>query len=261
MTTQVHIDVVAIEEAFVAHWTNYGQAPGGVFHDDGDLVWTEAPVSQLPYNVVLRTRLGSNAEERIDQVTRHFRERRVQFLWLVHPTAKPHNLAERLTAQGLSLVEHATGMALDLRSWSSCRSASQGPITYREVKDEPDMRAFEELIADYWELPEQSYPYVFAMNRWVFESGDRGVRWVAYRDGQPVGKAYLSYRGVEDTAAIFAVYVRPAARGHGVARTLSELAIERAAETGRRRVVLHERCTLHVYATSALHGMPPAQGQ
>jgi len=272
MTIGAHADVAAIEEAFVAQWRNYGHAPGGVFHEEDDLVWAEAPVPQLPYNAVLRTRLGRDAAERIEQVLRHFRQRAVQFLWLVHPTAQPENLAEQLAARGLSLVEHATGMSLDLTSWNASPSPSQGPITYREVTDEQGLRAFEELMAAYWELPAESHPYVFGMNRWADALGDRGVRWVAYRDRQPVGKAYLSYLGCKDTAAIFGVYVRPTARGYGIASTLTALAIDRAAELGRRRVVLHasemavhvyrrlgfiERCILPVYATTALHGMQP----
>jgi hypothetical protein len=81
------------------------------------------------------------------------------------------------------------------------------------VTDEQGLRAFEELMAAYWALPEESHPYVFGMNRWAYALGDRGVRWVAYRDRQPVGKAYLSSLGRKDTAAIFGVYVRPTARG------------------------------------------------
>lgn len=246
--------------------------PAGCFTKEDDLVWTEAPVPQLPYNAVLRTRLASDAAERIEQVVRHFRQRAVQFLWLVHPTAQPANLAERLTARGLSLVEHATGMALDLTSWSAQPGPAKGPIAYREVKDQEGLRDFEELMAAYWELPPESHPYVFEMNRRAYALGDRGVRWVAYHDNRPVGKAYLSYLGCKDTAAIFGVYVRPTVRGYGIASTLTALAITRAAALGRKRVVLHssemavhvyqrlgfiERCTMPVYATTALHGMQP----
>jgi hypothetical protein len=38
MTTKAHADIAAVEEAFVAQWSNYGHAPGGVFHDEDDLV-------------------------------------------------------------------------------------------------------------------------------------------------------------------------------------------------------------------------------
>jgi ribosomal protein S18 acetylase RimI-like enzyme len=267
---EVHADIEAIEEAFVAQWTNFGHAPGGIFHEEGDLIWAEAPVPQLPYNAVVRTRLGTDADARMKQVIRHFRERAAQFLWLVHPTALPDDLTERLVAQGLSLVERATGMSLDVTSWSDAPNPMKGPITYREVADEQDLQAYEKLMDAYWELPEQSHPYVFPLSRWVHQSGNRGARWVAYRDGQPIGKIYLSYLGTKDTAAIFGVYVSPTARGYGIAGALTKLAISRAVKLGRTRVVLHssemginlyrrlgfiERCILPIYATTALHSV------
>jgi ribosomal protein S18 acetylase RimI-like enzyme len=270
MTTGPHAEVEAIEEAFVAQWSIYGYAPGGFFHEAADLVWAEAPVPQLPYNAVLRTRLGADAAERIDQMVEHFRARAVQFIWLVHPTAQPVDLAEQLTARGLSLVEQATGMALDLTSWRISPQPSGEAVTYREVNDEQGMRDFEELMAAYWELPEESHAYAFGMNRWAYKLGDRGIRWVAYRDGEPVGKIYLSYLGVRSTAAIFGAFVRPTARGLGIASALTRLAIDRAAELGRKRVVLHssemavnmyrrlgfmDRCVLPIYATTALHSV------
>ncbi len=263
--------ITAIEDALVAQWSQFGRAPGGTWHEERDLLWTEAPVSQLPYNAVVRTRLGSDAQERIDRVTAHFRERGVQFMWIVHPTATPRDLGDRLGAAGLSLVERATGMSLDLASWKKPAEPPAGPVVYREVQDEQGLGAFEELMLAYWELPAESHAWALSLSRWAHETGLPGVRWVAWKDGQPVGKAYLSLSG-PDTAAIFGVYVTPAARGHGVARRLNELAIERAADLGMKSVVLHssamavnvyrrlgfvDRCALSVYATGPLHGAQP----
>jgi ribosomal protein S18 acetylase RimI-like enzyme len=270
-----HADIEAIEQAFVAQWSNFGHAPGGIFHEEGDLIWAEAPVPQLPYNAVIRTKLGMDAEARIKQVINRFRERAAQFLWVVHPTAQPDDLIERLVAKGLSLVECPTGMSLDLTTWSDAPNSMKGPITYREVTDEQGLQAYERLIDAYWELPEQSHPYVFGLSRWIHASRDRAARWVAYRDRQPVGKIYLSYLGAKDTAAIFGVYVSPTARGYGIASALSKLAISRAAKLGRTRVVLHssemainvyrrlgfiDRCVLPFYATTALHSLQPMLG-
>jgi ribosomal protein S18 acetylase RimI-like enzyme len=267
-----HADIDAIEQALVGLWSNFGHAPGGIFHEEGDLIWAEAPVPQLPYNAVIRTKLGMDAEARMKQVINRFHERAAQFLWLVHPTAQPDDLTERLVAKGLSPVDCATGMSLDLSSWSATTNSMKGPITYREVTDEQDLQAYEQLLEAYWELPEQSHPYVFRLSRWVHASGDRGARWVAYRDRQPVGKIYLSYLGAKDTAAIFGVYVSPTARGYGIATALTKLAISRAAKLGRTRVVLHSsqmaidiyrrlgfsvRCILPIYATTALHDVQP----
>lgn len=69
------------------------------------------------------------------------------------------------------------------------------------------------------------------------------------------------------------MYVDPAARGLGIAAALMDLVLERAAADGRRRVVLHSsgmaielylrmgfaaRCSLPVYATTALHSLQPS---
>lgn len=267
-----HPDVEAIEDAFVAQWSIYGRAPGGIFCDDGRLTWTEAPVQELPYNAVLRTRLDGDAGASLDTLIRRFRARRVQFLWLVHPTATPRNLAALLSDRGLTRVDCATGMSLDVSGWTMATAAHSNAVEYREVTDEQGLRDFETLMAGYWELSPSSRSYVFGMDRWAFGAGDLGVRWIACMHGEPVGKAYLSYLGPEDTAAIFGVYVAPRARGHGVADALTRLAIDRAAATGRRRVVLHSsdmalgiyrrlgfeaRCKMPIYATSPLHRAQP----
>lgn len=263
--------IEAIEEAFVTQWANFGRGPGGSLHEEDGLEWVEAPVPQLPYNAVLRTRLGERAEEQIEGLITRFRERDVQFMWLVHPTARPGDLAERLETRGLALVEHGTGMSLELGSRQP-QPEEPSQIIYREVTDEDGMRAYEDLITSYWELREESRAYVFGVNRWADEQG-LGVRWVAYLDDRPVGKVYLSWSGLDDTAAIFAVYVHPSARGLGAATRLTELAVERAAEDGRSRVVLHssegavnlyrrmgfvEHCGLPVYATTSLHSLQPS---
>ena len=272
-------DVEAIEQAFVAQWAHFGQGPGGGFHDDGEITWIEAPVPELPYNAVVRTCLTGNVDERIEEIIGHFLARAVQFMWLVHPTAQPPDLAARLARRGLRLVEHGTGMSLDLDRWEPSTPKPNGAIRYAEVIDEDGLHTYEELVADYWELRPESRAYVFGINRWAHELG-HGARYVAFKDERPVGKAYMSYTVGADavsmsehTAGIFGVYVRPEARGHHVATTLMELMIDLAARRGRRRVVLHAsemafslylrmgfaaRCPLPVYATTPLHSLQPS---
>ncbi len=238
MPSTLHNDVEALEEAVVAQWANFGQGPGGSYNDDGELAWTEAPVSQLPYNAIVRTRLTRDAEDRIDAMADRFRTRGVQFLWVVHPSARPAHLEPLLSKHGLSLVARETGMALDLASWKKPARQADGPIVYKEANDEQSLADFEELIARYWDLPKETRPYVDGSIRRAFEFGDRGVWLLAYKAQEPVGKAYLSLQGLDDTASIWGVYVKATARGYGIGTRLTELALERAAELGKSRVVL-----------------------
>lgn len=264
-------DIAALEAAFVGQWTNYGEAPGARFVQEEGLVWTEAPVPQLPYNAVLATRLEGNADARIADRIRDFRARNVQFIWVVHPSAQPKDLGRRLEQYGMKQVETGTGMALDLASWR-VDPIPEGPVSYVEVADAATLAAFEKLMVLYWELTPASQDYALRMNRWAYSAGNRGIRWVAMQGGEAVGKAYLSHLGQPDTGAIFGVYVRPEARGLGIASTLTRVAIDRAAKIGRKRVVLHssamakgaylrlgfaERCEFPIYATTPLHGVHP----
>jgi ribosomal protein S18 acetylase RimI-like enzyme len=224
---------------------------------------------------VIQTRLSDDIDDRIANVTAHFRQRKVNFLWLVHPSAQPAELPAKLVTNGLTLVETAIGMSMELTLRARNRTTQapevDGLIVYREVQSNADMDSFELLMAYYWELPPESRRYAYGINRWIgLGSNAPGVRWIAYMGGQPVGKAYLSLLGSPDTAAIFGVSVRREARGHGVATILTEHLVQRAVELGRRRVVLHssemavnlyrrmgfvERCALPVYATAVLHSL------
>ena len=237
MPSALDKDVKALEEAVVAQWANFGQGPGGAYNDDGELAWSEAPVPQIPYNAVVRTHLMRDAEDRIDAMVSRFRTRGVQFMWVVHPSAQPANLERLLPKHGLSLVAREKGMALDLASWKKPAVRADSPIVYKEATDEQSLADFEDLIAQYWNLPDETLPYVDGCIRQAFEFGDRGVWLLAYKEQEPVGKAYLSLQGLDGTASIWGVYVKSTARGYGIGSRLTELALERAAALGRSRVV------------------------
>jgi GNAT superfamily N-acetyltransferase len=263
-------DIAAIEEVFVAQWSLFGRGPGGSLHEDDGLTWTEAPVPQLPYNAVIRTRVDGDLVARVAAMNDRYRELRVPYLWLVHPrtTPSPGALEAALAAAGLSRVENATGMARDLGDVEP--SVPMRPITVRRADDPDGLVAFEALVRRYWDLGEEGMAYVRAIDRAaVAADPPLGERWVAWRDGSPVGKAYLSLVGIPGTAAVFGVYVDPAARGLGIAGALMRRLMDRARELGRERMVLHSsemalgmylrlgfqaRVSMPVYATSSLHG-------
>ena len=254
-----------IEEAFVAQWSHFGRWPSGKLHERGGLVWTETPMRSLPYNGVIRTRLDeASAEAAIDDVIGRYRERGVNFMWIAHPTASPGDLGKRLESRGLTLVEVATCMSLELDGWTGPSPTAE----VREVQNDDDLERYAEIIMKYWEVPADDQPHVREMNR--YWSGERapGARFLAFlEDGEPVGKGYLSLAGPPGVAAIFGMSVVPTARGKGVASAMTAAMLNRACDEGCRRVVLHssemavslyrragfmERCRFEVYATGPL---------
>src|SRR5690606_20888279 len=94
----------------------FGRGPGGCVHESAEALWFETPIPVPPYNMVARFNGGDDADAAIDAIFDHFRERAVPFIWLVHPTASPSDLRERLRRRGFDEVEVLMGMAMDLSS-------------------------------------------------------------------------------------------------------------------------------------------------
>jgi GNAT superfamily N-acetyltransferase len=193
----------------------------------------------------------------------------VQFFWLVHPSARPVDLDDRLAAQGLQPVETATGMSLDLADWIG--GDLPPGVEYREVLDDADLDEFHKLTTVYWEIPEDEGPLVAQFQREWGPGRAPGHRYLALVEGIPVGKGYLSLAGPPGVAAIYAMTTLPQARGRGIASGLTTVLITRASELGRRRVALHssamavgvyrrvgfvERCRFTVFATAPMWSQP-----
>ena len=258
--------VAAIADAFVSHWSHFGRYPGASLHDEDGVLWYESPIAHLPYNAVIRARIAGDVDAVVARVVERFRARDVPFMWVVKPGDEPADLGARLAAQGLDLAEKATGMDLDLGGWSP---EPLPPGVTIERGDDPDrLRDYETLIRTYWAVPDEARDLIETMNRhW---SGERspGLRFVAYADGEPLGKLFLNLAGLP-VAAVYGVAVVPAARGRGVATALMTQALREARERGATRAVLHsspmalgmyrrmgftERCPLDAWATGPLFG-------
>ena len=257
-------EVVAdVEDAFVGHWSVFGRWEKGSLHEEQGVLWFETPIGHLPYNGVLRTRIERDAEAAVPALVDRFRSRGVDFLWVVHPSATPENLGDVLAIHGLRPAEEVTGMALELAGWSA--PAPRSGVDYREVLDEADLEAYQALNVRYWELSEADAALAAEFQREWGPGRAPGHRYVAFVDGAPVGKGYLSLAAPPGVAAIYGMYVAPEARGQGIAGGLTSTLIRRGQELGCRRVVLHatemavgvyaragfvEHCRLTVFATA-----------
>ena len=227
------------ERALVGHWSQLGRLPGGTLHAADGLVWFETPVRHLPYNGVVHTQLPgvAQAEAAIERMLAHFEARDAQFFWVVHPSATPPELGGRLAAAGLQPVETMHFMALELDGWAPPAPAPD--VTLELAQTEESIRTYSELTFAYWEIPPEEQDGVAALHRAVMAARLPGQPYLAWIDGRPVGKAYLSFTGAPGTAGIYGMSVLPEARGRGVAAALTGAMMARAKEAGCRRAVLH----------------------
>jgi ribosomal protein S18 acetylase RimI-like enzyme len=218
-------------------WSRFGRGEACALHEHEDALYFDTPIPTLPYNAVLRFRVATDADRRIDAVFEHYRQRDVPFFWLVHPSARPSDLAERLMARGFEETEMLPGMAMDLRELEE-PAAPAGGIEIREAFAS-DTESLLELVAWRWEVPSEVVPKLTGVTR-AFEVGVPGsaIRsWVARRDGVAVSKVVMNLDA--GAAGIYGVATKPEARGLGLARMLTLHALHAARDAGHTLGVLH----------------------
>jgi ribosomal protein S18 acetylase RimI-like enzyme len=219
-------------------WSTYGYGPGCSLHQDDDVIWYETPIPIIPYNGVIKFQVRINTDDVIKGIIDHFREKDTQFMWILHPTAEPGDLRERLLGHGMKDVEPIIGMARTLQDLEPVSPLPEG-IEIRKVESERDVNAFYQFAAWRWNVPEHyqaDYESVVSTFR-IGKPDTKAHMWQAWREGQPVAKAgmYIS----SGSAGIYAVVTKPEARRLGLARSITLTALHEAYSQGSRVAVLH----------------------
>jgi len=230
--------VRATEENFWAVYSQFGRGPGCQLHDESDVVWFETPLTNLPYNGVIRAHLAEDAPVVVDRIVSHFRLRNVPFFWVVHPSATPRDLPRILEERGVKLAETLPGMTMDLADLPTREECPFG-FEIREVNSPDQLRPIQEMIVERWDVPENDRDVHFGITL-SFGLGDPSSpyrAWAAYEDGEPVCKVLLNM--IDGSAGIHGVATKPAARGRGLARVLTLHALHYARERGHRLGMLH----------------------
>ena len=225
-------------------WSHFGRAQGCALHDEGDVMWFETPIPILPYHVVMKFQATEHIDQKIDKLVKQFNDRQVPFMWIVHPSASPQDLPNRLEARGLREVEIVTGMTRELTDLPELPPLPEN-IEIREViqpddANQPDDASqLFEFAAWRWDVPE-AYREQLEIILEDFRFGQSGSKmhaWQAWRDGKPVAKTGMCV--ADKSAGIYAVVTRPEARRLGLARNLTFTALEKAQKLGKHLAVLH----------------------
>jgi len=103
-----------IERNLWKTWSTFGRGPACALHEEKDALWLETPIPIVPYNGVLRFLGQGNIDQRIATFVEHFRQRKTQFMWIVHPSTQPTELRDHLQRRGLKDIELMFGMSMDL---------------------------------------------------------------------------------------------------------------------------------------------------
>jgi hypothetical protein len=162
-----------LEENLWSLWSRFGRGDGCSLHEEHGAAWFDTPIPTLPYNAVIRFTSEHDVDRRIDALFAHYSRRGVPFLWIVHPSARPLDLPERLHARGMEEAETCPGMAISLDDLPQQQALPDG-IEISEVSDETDAGRLLELVGWRWAVPLQARPALARVTR-AFEVGVPGA--------------------------------------------------------------------------------------
>ncbi|HET7030104.1 MAG TPA: GNAT family N-acetyltransferase [Candidatus Limnocylindrales bacterium] len=94
--------------------------PWATVHDDGDVIHGTTGIPFEAFNGATVARFEpATADERIEAVLAPFRAGRIDMSWMLGPTSRPADLAERLLAHGLVRDEELPVLGMSLQAWQS----------------------------------------------------------------------------------------------------------------------------------------------
>ncbi len=140
--------VTAIEASNVSRFYSlFGRLPGAEVHEDPELLWVMSGVPNALFNAVLRSQLpAGEVDGKIGAILAPFARRRVPMYWYTGPSTRPLDLGRRLEVHGLSHVENAPGMAVDLRAPREDPSAPTG-LVIQQVRDPESLALWVRIFA------------------------------------------------------------------------------------------------------------------
>lgn len=230
-------EIELLEKNLWSQWAQFGAPKTCSFTRSDSAYYLDTPIASLPYNGVFKFNEVNAPDRAIESLLHHYADRKVEHLWLVHPSAEPHNLADRLAAHGLEEADGFTGMVLEPDRLNTPTNAPNG-VDIRELCTD-DEEGVIEFIAARWSVPTDAIPHLqrFFIDNNIGSKGAATRGWIATIDGNLVGKAFT--HRFENTVGIYGVATQPEARGRGVARALCARAFAEASVPGVDMLVLH----------------------
>ncbi len=231
-------EIALLEENLWSNWSQFGLPKNCAFTKTDEIFRLDTPIASLPYNGVFKFCVDeAKADTEIDALMDHYRRRGVQHLWVIHPTASPHDLDERLARRGFAEAENCTGMIAAPDDLNGPDTLPQG-LTVYEVGAQDEATVME-MVASRWRVPSDAVMHLYAFYQMICGPSGKGTMrgWLALLDGHPVGKAFTHRNN--GVIGLYGVATKPEARGKGVAAALCLRALRESVMSDDDLLVLH----------------------
>lgn len=231
-------EIAALEENLWSNWSQFGGPEGCAFTRTEKVFRLDTPIASLPYNGVFKFSVEeTEADVEIDALMNHYEKRGVDHLWVIHPTASPTDLDERLNRRGFREAENCTGMIAGPEELKGSDTLPDGLVIHEVGAEHKDVVM--EMVASRWQVPSEAVMHLHAFYQMICSPTGGGTMrgWLALLDGHPVGKAFTHRNN--GVIGLYGVATKPEARGKGVAAALCLRALRESVMSNDDLLVLH----------------------
>src|SRR4030042_1940014 len=198
----------------------------GVSISDFNWVWNEKP-------------LTNDSAKSITDIKEVYKKINLRFWWWVYPTGQSPKTKAILHDTGFRLIEKVPCMAADLND-STLEKQIPNKITISPVKHKNDLDIWADISFHGFEMPERAREQYGAFIS-CFSLGNQSPQkfFLAYFNGKPAATSLLFTH--KNTAGIYYVSTLPAYRNKGFGLNITLAAMQAAAESGFRNVILQAK--------------------
>lgn len=218
----------AIENNLRALYEHSQHLPSAHFCEATDRAWFGLDQPLAFFNVVLRAAFDTDTlDAQIEATLAPFRARNVPVRWWVCPSTRPTNLGTHLERHGLTHIEDAPGMAIDLDAMNEAIPVPER-LVVRRVEDAATLAQFVDAYVRTFAIGTRKARIWSELFARLCDPAGPFPHYVALLDGEPVATANMLLGG--GAAGLYHLGTVAEARGQGIgaAITLAPLRDARA---------------------------------
>jgi len=170
-----------------------------------------------------------DADAVIDATLAEYAAEGIRFKWVISPSCRPRDLAQRLASRGM-LARRSVVMAADI---ADLRPEPSPDVSVERVES-TNVDTYAATVASGWGMPAQ--PLADYQRAVLADTSGRHHSWLARIDGEPVGGA--NHAVFERSAYLMGGVILPAWRGRGAYRSLIAARLAQISATGVRLVTI-----------------------